>query len=89
MFMLIRVPFCSRVDCNSPGSSVPGISQARILEWVAISCSRRSSRPRVQTHASGISCTGRRILCHWEEKILYLGSLEEKPRHADEAFAMV
>ena len=35
-------------DCSPPGSSflLPGISQARILEWVAISSSRRSSWPR-------------------------------------------
>ena len=31
------------MDCSPPGSSVPGISQARILEWVAIFFSRRSS----------------------------------------------
>ena len=31
--------FCDPVDCSLPGSSVPGISQARILEWVAISFS--------------------------------------------------
>ena len=34
------------MDCNPPGSSVHGILQARILEWVAISYSRGSSRPR-------------------------------------------
>ena len=34
------------MDCSPPGSSVHGISQARILEWVAISFSRGSSRPR-------------------------------------------
>ena len=34
------------MDCNPPGSSVHGISQARILEWVAISFSGGSSRPR-------------------------------------------
>ena len=34
------------MDCSLPGSSVHGIFQARILEWVAISFSRRSSRPR-------------------------------------------
>ena len=33
-------------DCSPPGSSVHGISQARILEWVAIPSSRGSSRPR-------------------------------------------
>ena len=32
------------VDCNLPGFSVHGISQARILEWIAISFSRQSSR---------------------------------------------
>ena len=36
------------VDCSPPGSSVPGISQARILEWIAISWSRGSSRARDQ-----------------------------------------
>ena len=34
------------MDCSPPGSSVHGISQARILEWVAISSSRGSSWPR-------------------------------------------
>ena len=34
------------MDCSQPGSSVYGISQARILEWVAISFSRGSTRPR-------------------------------------------
>ena len=34
------------MDCNSPGSSVHGISQARILEWVGISFSRGSSQPK-------------------------------------------
>ena len=34
---------CDPVDCNLPGSSVHGILQARILEWVAISFSRGSS----------------------------------------------
>ena len=38
--------------CNPPGSSVQGISQARILEWVAIFFSRGSSLPRDQTQVS-------------------------------------
>ena len=38
------------MDCSPPGSSVHGISQARILEWVAISFSRGSSQPRDRTH---------------------------------------
>ena len=37
---------CSPVDCSLPGTSVYEILQARILEWAAISFSRRSSRPR-------------------------------------------
>ena len=52
-----------------PGSSVYEISQARILEWVAISSSRGSSRPRGRTQVSCVSCIGRQILYYratWE-----------------------
>ena len=42
--------FVSHMDCSLPGSSVHGISQARILEWGAISFSKRSSWPRDWTH---------------------------------------
>ena len=52
-------------DCSPPGSSVHGIVQARMLEWVAISFSRGSSQPRDWTHISYISCIGRHILYHW------------------------
>ena len=41
---------CDPVDCSPPGSSVHGILQARILEWVAISFSRGSFQPRDWTH---------------------------------------
>ena len=44
--------FCNPIDYSPPGSSVHGILQARILEWVAISFSRGSSRPRDQTQGS-------------------------------------
>ena len=37
---------CNPMDCSSPDSSVYGISQARILEWVTIPFSRGSPRPR-------------------------------------------
>ena len=37
---------CDPMDCSPQGSFIHGISQARVLEWVAISFSRRSSRPR-------------------------------------------
>ena len=43
---------CDPMDCSLPGSSVHGIFQARILERVAISFSRGSSRPRDQTQVS-------------------------------------
>ena len=43
------------MDCSLRGSSVHGISQARTLEWVAISFSRESSQPRDQTQVSHVS----------------------------------
>ena len=52
------------MDCSPPGSSVHGIFQARIQEWVAISFSRGSSRPRDRTCISLVSCIGRWILYH-------------------------
>ena len=45
---------CNPKDCSPPGSSVHGIRQARILEWVAISSSSGSSWPRDWTHHSCI-----------------------------------
>ena len=52
------------VDCSPPGSSVHELIQARILEWVAISSSRGSSRPRDQAHVSYVFCVGRQVLHH-------------------------
>ena len=61
------------MDCSLPCSAVLGISQARILEWVAISFFRASSWPRDQTYISGI---GRLILYHWatREVCLHVGN---------------
>ena len=50
------------MDCSPPGFSVHRISQARILEWVAMSFSRGSSQPRDRIC---ISCISRGILYHW------------------------
>ena len=50
---------CNPMDCSPPDSPVHGISQAGILEWVAISFSRGSSRPRDETC---VYCIGRQIL---------------------------
>ena len=48
---------CDLIDCSLPSSSVHGILQARVLEWVAISFSRGSSQPRDRTW---VSCIGGR-----------------------------
>ena len=53
------------MDCSPPGSSVHGISQARTLEWVAISFSGESSQPRDWTGASYVSGIDRWVLSHW------------------------
>ena len=50
---------CDSTDCSLPGSSAHGIFQARVLEWLAISFSRGSSRPRDWTQISCI--VGRRF----------------------------
>ena len=49
---------------SPPGSSVHGILQARILEWVAMPSAMGSSWPRDRTWVFYISCTGRQVLCH-------------------------
>ena len=46
---------CDPMNCSPPGSSVCGISQVRILAWVAISSSRGSSPPRDQTQVSFVA----------------------------------
>ena len=46
---------CDPMDCSLPGSSVPGILQARILEWVAMPCSTGSSQPRDRAQVSSLS----------------------------------
>ena len=62
------------VDCSLQGSSVHGISQAIILERVAISHSRASSWARDWTCVSCISCIGSRILYHWATREALLAS---------------
>ena len=53
------------MDCSLPGSSVHGVLQARILEWVAIPFSRGSSWPRDRTW---VSCTASRVFTNWATK---------------------
>ena len=68
------------MDYSLPGSSVHGIFQARVLEWVAISFSRGSSRPRDQTQVSRIA--GRHFTL-WATREAGLGSsrlIKQRPR---------
>ena len=70
--------FCKPRDCSLPGSSVHGVSQARVLEQVAIFFSKGSSLTRDQTP---ISCTGRRTLYHcttWEVLLFIMLSIINK-----------
>ena len=55
---------CNPMDCSQLDSSVHGILQARILEWVAMPSSRGSSQLRDQTCVSYVSCIGRWVLYH-------------------------
>ena len=50
-----RLSLCSPMNCSPPGSSVHGILQARIVEYVAIPFSRGSSQPGDQTQVSFIA----------------------------------
>jgi len=73
----LMLNFCDPVDCSLPGSSIHGILQARILEWVAISFSRGSSGPRDRTQVSRIA--GRHFNC-WatrERPMLNLSCISE------------
>ena len=46
--LLSHVQLCDLMDCSPPGSSVHGILQARMLEWVAMPSSKGSSQPRIE-----------------------------------------
>ena len=71
IFSLCVYQFASIVsDCSSPGSSVHGILQARILQWVVMPSSRGSSKPRERTHLPYSSSLGRRVVYH----LYYLAS---------------
>ena len=66
------------MDCSPPDSSVHGVFQAKILEWVAISHSGGPSWPRDGIHLFWVSCIGRWILYHcttWEAASLSIFSL--------------
>ena len=52
---------CNPMDCSPPGFSVHGTLQARMLEWAAISYSRRSFWSRDRTAVAYVSCAGRQV----------------------------
>ena len=62
----LRLTLCNPMNYSPPSSSVPGILQARILEWVAVPSSRVSSPPKDQ---ASISC-----LLLWQEDSLPLAA---------------
>ena len=72
----LSLTICDSMDCNPPGSSIHEILQARILEWVAISCFRASSQvsnPRLlcllrwQVGSLPVAPPGK-FLCMWATK---------------------
>ena len=63
----VMANFCDPMGCSLPGSSIHGILQARILEWVAVTFCRESSQPRDQIHV----CY---IYLHWQAGFLPLAS---------------
>ena len=69
---------CDPMDCSPPGSSVHGILQARILEWVAISFSRGSSQPRDRTQ---VSCIAGRFFTIWATREAERGPLSSSLFH--------
>ena len=56
---------CDPLDCSLPGAFVHGILQWRILEWVAVSSSRGSSRLQDGTCVCRVSCNAGRFFSHW------------------------
>ena len=65
-----HIRLCDPMDYSPPGSSVHGILQERILKWVSMPASRRSSQLRDWTHVSSVSWIDRWVLYHWH----HLGS---------------
>ena len=85
------------MDCSPPGSSVHGISQSGILEWVAISSSRASSRPRDQTLVFSIDrlifffLTAVSSGKPWEQERerIFLGRVEERRATTGDALLLL
>ena len=87
MHPVVSDSFCGPIDCGPSGSSVHGILQARILEWVAISSSGGSSLLRGRTC---IYCISRQVLYHWchpprKTRLYVVNSMERGlPKHSSD-----
>ena len=68
----LSLTLCDPMDCSPPDSSVHGILQARILEWVAFLFSRWSLRPRDQTR---VSCIAGRFFTIWATREAQSGNV--------------
>ena len=77
LFAQSCLALCDFMNCSLPGSSVHGILQARILEWIAIPFSRGSSWPRGQTQ---VSCFVGRFFTIWATG--KMGPIISGPHHA-------
>ena len=77
--VLVTVTLCDPMDCSPPDSSVYGILQARILEWVAIPFSKVSSQPRNWTQ---VFCIAGRFFTIWATReassIVYACVIDER-----------
>ena len=80
---LSRVQLCDPMNCNLSGSSVHEIFQARVLEWIAISFSRGSSRPRNRTRVSRIA--GRHLTIWATREAPSVAKDKEKSEPSDSA----
>ena len=72
--VLSHVRLCNPMDCSLPDTSVHGIFQARLLEWVATFSFKGSSIPKDWSCVFCVSCIGRQTLYHyttWEAHILF------------------
>ena len=65
---------CNPMDYSPPGSSVHGVLQARILEWVTMPSSRGSSWPRDQTR---VSCIAHRFFTIWAIRKLFCSMINK------------
>ena len=84
LFAKSCLTLCDPMDCNPPGGSVCGISQTRILEWVAMPCSTRSSQPRDWIQVSRrwilyhLSHQGSPRILEWVAYLFFRGSSQPR-----------